>query len=255
LYNKGSGKLKLKIMSIIIRKVTKKTILSFISMGGLILALAGRFVPWGSETNLSRLEAKAKNITLNSSLGLIDIANADYPSTDSSIDTDSIDTGASGGTGTDTGTDSEGGPTCFRAGQKVSMADGSLKNIEDVKIGEKVKGEVGATNTVLGYERPVIGSRKTYIINSKVEFTGDHPFLSKEGWKVADMNLFKAFPRTLPKEPTKLNIGDVLITESGEIVLETLEEKTDRPAEEMVYDLKLDGNNTYTVEGFIVHNC
>jgi len=69
-------------MSIIIRKITKKTILSFLGMGGLIFVLIGRFLPRDSRLNLNQLESKAKQITLSS--GLIGIANADSPSSTSS---------------------------------------------------------------------------------------------------------------------------------------------------------------------------
>lgn len=162
-------------------------------------------------------------------------------------------TGGGGGAG-DVGCDGE---TCFIAGQKVTMVDGTFRNIEDVVIGEKVKGEGGIINTVMGYERPIIGSRKTYVINGMVEFTGDHPFLSNVGWKVADLDLFHAFPRELPTPPTKLAVGDKLFTQDQDVLvtIETLEVRNDRPAEEVVYDLKLDGDHTYTVEGLIVHNC
>ena len=144
--------------------------------------------------------------------------------------------------------------TCFVAGTKITMADGNLKNIEDVKIGEKVKGQ-NSINTVIGYERPIIGSRSTYIINNKVEFTGDHPFLTKGGWKVADLELYYNHPRCSDIKPTQLKVGDVLITEEGEESIKTLEKRKTRPADEIVYDLKLDGDNTYIADGYVVHNC
>lgn len=73
--------------------MTKKTILSFLGLGGLALALVGRFLPWESRINLSQLESKAKNVTLGS--GLIDVANADTPGTSTSGEGDS--SGSSGG--------------------------------------------------------------------------------------------------------------------------------------------------------------
>ena len=148
------------------------------------------------------------------------------------------------------------GLTCFVAGTKVTMADGSLKNIEDVNIGEKVRGRNGVINTVMEYERPIVGSRSTYIINGKIEFTGDHPFLTKEGkWKVADVWLYYKFPRGSDINPTKLKVGDILVTKNGEEEVISLEELRTRPSEEVIYDLKLDGDNTYIANGFVVHNC
>ena len=145
--------------------------------------------------------------------------------------------------------------TCFVADTQVTMSDGTYKNIQDVKIGEKVKGIEGAINTVVGYERPIIGNRVTYIINDKVEFTGDHPFLSTEGWKVADLDLYFTIPRNLDEDPTLMQKGDILLTENGPVEIKSLEINTSRSSSETVYDLKLDGNNTYMADGFEVHNC
>jgi len=144
--------------------------------------------------------------------------------------------------------------SCFVAGTKITMADGSLKNIEDVKVGDKVTGR-NKVNTVFGYKRPIIGSRSTYIINGKVEFTGDHPFLSEEGWKVADLELYYGHPRDSDIEPTQLKVGDVLVREKGEEIIKTLEKRKTRPADEIVYDLELDEDNTYIADGYVVHNC
>ncbi|MCF7836612.1 hypothetical protein K9N08_03155, partial [Candidatus Gracilibacteria bacterium] len=145
--------------------------------------------------------------------------------------------------------------TCFVSGTKVSMADGSFRNIEDVKIGEKVIGKDNTINEVIGYERPTIGTRSTYLINDNVEFTGDHPFLSIDGWKVVDLGLYNAHPRGSEINPTKLAVGDILITDKGNVEVISIEVNNDRPEEEIVYDLKLNGNNTYTANGFVVHNC
>ena len=112
-----------------------------------------------------------------------------------------------------------GGCSCFKAGTKITMADGSEKNIEEVKIGEKVLGYDGSINTVIKYDRPTIGDRSIYIINRKVKVTGEHPFLAKDGWKVADLELFwqqrKDHKRYKEVEPLKLKINDVLITKDG----------------------------------------
>jgi intein/homing endonuclease len=146
--------------------------------------------------------------------------------------------------------------TCFVAGTKVRMADGSEKNIEDVKIGEQVINSEGETNNVKDYERVPIGARGTFKINDKVEVTGDHPFLAADGsWKVCDLELFQKGGRNADLEVSQLVIGDILKTETGEEKVETLVHIYERPEAETVYDLKLDGNNTYISAGFVVHNC
>ncbi|MEM4268379.1 MAG: Hint domain-containing homing endonuclease, partial [Candidatus Woesearchaeota archaeon] len=145
--------------------------------------------------------------------------------------------------------------TCFVKGTKIKMADGSLKNIEDIQIGEKVMGSSGI-NTVIGLERPIIGNRVTYVLNDIVEFTGDHPFMAEDGtWRVADLDLWHAFPRSLNTEPLQLKIGDRLISEEGVVEVKSLTKKNSRPYSETVYDLKLDGDHTYIANGLVVHNC
>ena len=160
----------------------------------------------------------------------------------------------------------EGSGSCFTAGTKVTMSDGTLKNIEDVEIGERVLGKNNKINQVTGLERPIVGSRKTYIINNKVEATGDHPFWTTEGWKVNDLeykleilkNSNKVYQGENPiNEDTisQLKVGDILFTKNGQEKIEKIEVRTDRPFAETVYDLNLDGDHTYFANDFSVHNC
>lgn len=145
--------------------------------------------------------------------------------------------------------------SCFIAGTKILMEDGSLKNIEDVKIGEKVIGYNNQINTVLDYLRPIIGNRDMYIINDKIEFTEDQPLLTKEGWKVVNYELFKKYRKTLDLNPKHLQVGDIMVTENGYEIVKTLEKNSNRPYDEVVYDFHLDGDNTYIANGYVVHNC
>ncbi|MCF7836161.1 hypothetical protein K9N08_00695 [Candidatus Gracilibacteria bacterium] len=146
--------------------------------------------------------------------------------------------------------------SCFVAGTKVKMADGSEKNIENVEVGEQVIGDDETINTVKDYERVVIGARGTFKINDKVEVTGDHPFLAADGsWRVCDLALLQQTGRNADLGASQLQIGDVLKTADGEEKVETLEHVFERPEEETVYDLQLDGDHTYISAGFVVHNC
>ena len=156
----------------------------------------------------------------------------------------------------DSGDADDADSSCFVSGTKVRMADGNEKNIEEVEIGEKVVNSEKKINTVKDHERVTIGSRGTFKINNKVEATGDHPFLATDGsWKVCDLELFKKGGRNAELQVSQLQIGDVLRTENGEEEIKTLDHIFERPEEETVYDLKLDGDNTYISAGFIVHNC
>jgi hypothetical protein len=74
--------------------------------------------------------------------------------------------------------------SCFIAGTKVLMANGTEKNIEDVKIGDVLLGSENSYNVVRGYDQPILGDRLLYSINGSDYFvTAEHPFMTTEGWK------------------------------------------------------------------------
>ncbi len=107
---------------------------------------------------------------------------------------------------------------CFVAGTQVTMADGSRKNIEEVRIGEKIRGKSGV-NTVLGFHRPLLGKKALYAFNDGPAFvTAEHPFLTTDGWKALDPQLAKSV-HLLDIEIGQLAVGDTLITENGEVKL------------------------------------
>lgn len=64
--------------------------------------------------------------------------------------------------------------TCFTSDTKVLMADGTNKNIQDVKIGDVLKGE-STDNKVLGLQRPKLNERTLYSFNGGRYFvTAEH---------------------------------------------------------------------------------
>jgi len=144
-----------------------------------------------------------------------------------------------------------GGGSCFIAGTKVKMADGTNKNIEDVEIDEEILGQNGA-NKVIDYDRPKLGDRKLYSFNGGKAFvTSEHPFMTEGGWKSIDPE------ETLKENPNLtvaiLNIGDVIITDSESITIESIESHEGN-AENTVYNFKLDGDHSYYADGYLVHN-
>ncbi len=76
--------------------------------------------------------------------------------------------------------------SCFTAGTQVVMADGSKKNIEDIKIGEQVIGASGP-NTVMAFDWPIMEPHEDQSLMSinGMEFfiTDNHPVMTAEGWK------------------------------------------------------------------------
>lgn len=84
--------------------------------------------------------------------------------------------------------------TCFAAGVMVTMADGSMKPIELVEVGDLVKTPFGSSR-VRELDRPFLGERKLYQmdIDGKCLSTAEHdiwgrnPITKEEWWTTRDM--------------------------------------------------------------------
>lgn len=140
---------------------------------------------------------------------------------------------------------------CFIADTQVTMADGSKKNIQDVQIGDVLKGET-TNNTVLGYHQPTLDDGKLYGFNGGEAFvTAEHPFMTTEGWK--SINPEKTKREHIGLVVNKLEFGDVLVTEKGLVTVKSVESK-DAPATTKLYNFILDGDHTYYADGYLVHN-
>lgn len=82
-----------------------------------------------------------------------------------------------------------GGSACFVARTKITMANGTKKNIEDIDVGEQVKTISGNQKVISTFKKQV---NSTIIINNKVECTPDHKFLvinKKDKDQVTENNL------------------------------------------------------------------
>lgn len=147
--------------------------------------------------------------------------------------------------------DSAGGSpevSCFIPDALVTMGDGSTKRIQDVAIGDTVKGRSG-TNTVLENNVNRVEAR-LYAMNSHSHFVTDtHPFLTTEGWKSFNPAVTNEIHPEL--EVTKLEIGHELVTETGTEVLSRASKLYKMTP---IFNLNVDGDDTYIVNGFVVHN-
>lgn len=136
-----------------------------------------------------------------------------------------------------------GNVSCFLAGTKVLMADGSYKNIEDIEVGEKVfcfnednhNLVVGKVTSVMHHDTPDQLSPGYFVVNNHLYVTPNHMLLTSKGWKtVAD-----------------LRIGDILA--NGEMVFSL------KPVIKSVatYNLDVEPFDNYIVLGntdTVVHN-
>ncbi|MEE8393449.1 MAG: Hint domain-containing homing endonuclease, partial [Rhodospirillales bacterium] len=190
--------------------------------------------------------------------------------------------GGSGSSGGDSGgygggSGGGGGGSCFAAGTSIMMADGSMKNIEDIQVGELVIGQHGVVNQVTGLETPRLANRMLYSFNGGRPFiTPEHPIMTGDGWKAVDPSgSWDENPRMAHIVVGPLRPGDGLavagpalgargVPERGVVAagladdmeLVTMDSVTGVKGdpEMTVYNLLLDGNHTYFADGYLVHN-
>ena len=163
--------------------------------------------------------------------------------------------------------------SCFIAGTKVLMADGTEKHIEDVVVGDHLIGQDGNVNTVRGLDRTTLGERWLHALNGGEHFvTAEHPFMTEHGWKALD-------PRaTLVENPNlavgRLRVGDRLVIgraiappaqfgnlalaaaidyASEYVTVTAITAVADNP-DLPLYNFILDGNHSYHADGYLVHN-
>ena len=156
-------------------------------------------------------------------------------------------------------------PSCFVAGSKVKVyaENGFLDvNIEDVQIGDKVLGRNNVLNTVLEYDRPLLSNRKLYDINKNNDYfvSEEHPMLTKKGWKSLKPEYIQKYEIEIWEElfegrdDVQLAVGDEMVMYDGTFtVINSLDVK-EADFYTQLYNFNLDGDNTYVVNNYVVHN-
>ena len=130
--------------------------------------------------------------------------------------------------------------TCFLAGTKITMADGTEKNIEDVIVGDTVKAFDSDTNRVIDSPVSTVfvhpGTNGYYIINDDLMVTGNHPMWVDGEWK----------------EVKDIVIGDKLTNLEGiEVDIETIEQVDDIIT---TYNFEVQNVHNYYANKFLAHN-
>ena len=141
-------------------------------------------------------------------------------------------------------------PCCFVAGTEILLANGDTKNIEDIVVGDEVIGWNGEEkiNSVVKELKPtILGSRKLYSINDiNLQFTDEHPFLTKDGWKALK-----------PEEGTDYKVlseGDEVNHNDEWVKIESITEFNGQGYDQPVYNFTVGETNSYIANGIIVHN-
>ena len=161
---------------------------------------------------------------------------------------------------------------CFFHDAIVTMADGSTKAIEDVRVGDKVRGAFGEHNEVLALHRPLLGKNTMTNINKEHHTSSHHPHISVDkkfyackpavvmadtygkAHEVFDENMvpYQRFLAGLkPGRVELLELGIQLKTVDGSRTVTYLDTYEMAP-ETQLYNLVLSGSHTYHVDGYAV---
>lgn len=153
------------------------------------------------------------------------------------------------------------GGSCFLAGTKILMFDNSLKNIEDVKVGDKVlsydfRTKKIVSQMVLELEMPIRNHYYNLILEDEtiLKVTDEHPLYSK----IAGKNVWASInpENTLKYDKMfvqKLNLGDYVLKNdlswSKVVKFERFE------GDVQTYNLKkINRTHTFFAENILVHN-
>jgi hypothetical protein len=140
------------------------------------------------------------------------------------------------------------------------MADGTLKNIEDVKVGDLVKSlnEETGEFIIQKVTGTIINKKSTdlvyvYLSNGKrIGMRAYHPLLTTEGWKSLRPDSPDAKRENI-EGLSLLEVGDTLVGYDENVTIVKVEQ---RPEVEdyYTYNLAIEGHHNYVVEGIVAHN-
>ncbi len=128
---------------------------------------------------------------------------------------------------------------CFLAGTPILLADGTIKLIEEIKVGDAVLSFDESCNKQQKDTVKAVMQNKTkgyYLINGHLKVTGEHPFYVKGEWKKAK----------------DLKIGDALLKDTHQEELIADIKFVDEDV--LVYNFEVNPYHTYYAGGYLVHN-
>jgi hypothetical protein len=129
---------------------------------------------------------------------------------------------------------------CFASGTKITMADGSFKNIEDIQVGDRV---LTFNNE---FDRQLVESSVSEVFK---HFVGEYLIIND---KVKITSIHRVYLNGKWQEIGNAKLGDVLINQQGQKVKITDIKKVKAPV--FVYNFKVEKYHTYIADGIYVHN-
>ena len=156
--------------------------------------------------------------------------------------------------------------SCFIAGTRILMADGSERPIETLRVGDRVRDRHGQSNRIQAIERVALGARRLYGLNHLPPFfTAEHPFLTTRGWAAIAPAMTRTENPALAVLPLFTGMHLLGWSEGGsagnlalaphpvELPVASLS-WVDAPPATALFNLILDGSHSYVANGLIVHN-
>lgn len=151
------------------------------------------------------------------------------------------------------------GGGCFIAGTKIAMADGSLKNIEQVQLDEVIMAydeqrQLFVPKRVIKAYPHFNTPRVLDILlsdNTHMGITPGHPILTTEGWKSRDIENSLYEHNTVA---TWLELGDTIVGLNGNVNVVDIQEMS-IPNNYTTYNLEVEECHTYIANGIVVHNA
>ena len=156
--------------------------------------------------------------------------------------------------------------SCFIAGTRILMADGSERPIETLRVGDRVRDRHGQSNRIQAIERVALGARRLYGLNHLPPFfTAEHPFLTTRGWAAIAPAMTRTENPALAVLPLFTGMHLLGWSEGGsagnlalaphpvELPVASLF-WVDAPPATALFNLILDGSHSYVANGLIVHN-
>jgi len=163
-----------------------------------------------------------------------------------------------------------GGSPCFVAGTKVYTKYGYV-NIEDINVGDEVLTHTLTYKKVLrvgGDHKSIVEIVPNDGRDIKTETTSNHPYYTRhmtpDGWSKPtwievgklDPNYdFIAFPSELIDGQDNVNYHGTNVSEESNITWVSIKSITKTNTTNHVYNIEVEGDNSYTANSVIVHNC
>ena len=139
---------------------------------------------------------------------------------------------------------------CIFSGTPITLADGTTKPIEALKVGDQLQSHNG-TATILAKSKFSQREDTMYSINKgEAFFTVEHPILTTQGWKSVDATVTSVTGDTIIVG--SLAVGDVLLLAGGKELTVTSIDKKPLTNGVDAYNLSLTGDGSFVAQGFIM---